>query len=123
MSETQAGSSIRRSSSSRAGSARKPKPNQLPFAILVLLLLIAAGIALQAFGFGTGWYMVTGLIFGYILQRSRFCFTASMRDPCLTGTTLVTRDRRQVYRVYDGIPVLLAEEALATAQVADFPPA
>ena len=36
---------------------------------------------------------------------------------------LVTRDRRQVYRVDDGIPVLLAEEALATAQVADFPPA
>lgn len=36
---------------------------------------------------------------------------------------LVTRDRRQVYRVEDGIPVLLVEEALATAQVADFPPA
>ncbi|ADV26690.1 protein of unknown function DUF343 [Pseudoxanthomonas suwonensis 11-1] len=36
---------------------------------------------------------------------------------------LVTRDRRQVYRVDDGIPVLLVEEALATAQVADFPPA
>lgn len=36
---------------------------------------------------------------------------------------LVTRDRRQVYRVDDGIPVLLVEEALATAQVADFPQA
>ena len=36
---------------------------------------------------------------------------------------LVTRDRRQVYRVDDGIPVLLVEEALATAQVAGFPPA
>lgn len=34
---------------------------------------------------------------------------------------LVTRDRRTVYRVEDGIPVLLADEALATAQVADFP--
>ncbi len=34
---------------------------------------------------------------------------------------LVTRDRRRVYRVDDGIPVLLAEEAIATAQVADFP--
>lgn len=34
---------------------------------------------------------------------------------------LVTRDRKQVYRVEDGIPVLLADEALATAQVADFP--
>jgi uncharacterized protein YbaR (Trm112 family) len=34
---------------------------------------------------------------------------------------LVTQDRKTVYRVDDGIPVLLAEEAIATAQVADFP--
>lgn len=36
---------------------------------------------------------------------------------------LVTRDRKTVYRVDDGIPVLLAEESIATAQVADFPAA
>ncbi|MBU8976452.1 MULTISPECIES: Trm112 family protein [unclassified Lysobacter] len=34
---------------------------------------------------------------------------------------LVTRDRKTVYRVDDGIPVLLAEEAFVTAQVPDFP--
>ncbi|MCR6626704.1 MAG: Trm112 family protein [Pseudoxanthomonas sp.] len=34
---------------------------------------------------------------------------------------LVTHDRKTVYRVEDGIPVLLAEEAIATAQLADFP--
>ena len=34
---------------------------------------------------------------------------------------LVTRDHRLVYRVEDGIPVLLADEAIATGQVADFP--
>jgi uncharacterized protein YbaR (Trm112 family) len=34
---------------------------------------------------------------------------------------LVTRDRKQLFRVEDGIPVLLAEEAIATAQIADFP--
>ncbi|WCE04626.1 Trm112 family protein [Pseudoxanthomonas sp. JBR18] len=34
---------------------------------------------------------------------------------------LVTRDRKTVYRVEDGIPVLLPEEGLATVQVADFP--
>jgi uncharacterized protein YbaR (Trm112 family) len=33
---------------------------------------------------------------------------------------LVTRDRSLAYRVEDGIPVLLAEEAMATAQVAGF---
>lgn len=40
-------------------------------------------------------------------------------EPLTEG--LVTRDRRTVYRVEDGIPVLLADEALATAQVDDFP--
>ena len=34
---------------------------------------------------------------------------------------LVTRDRKTVYRVDDGIPVLLAEEAIPTAQVDGFP--
>ena len=34
---------------------------------------------------------------------------------------LVTRDHRLVYRIDDGIPVLLAEEAIATGQVAGFP--
>ncbi|MCL7714206.1 Trm112 family protein [Stenotrophomonas mori] len=33
---------------------------------------------------------------------------------------LVTRDRAQVFRVEDGIPVLLAEEAIATAQIDGF---
>jgi uncharacterized protein YbaR (Trm112 family) len=36
---------------------------------------------------------------------------------------LVTRDRKVVYRIDDGIPVLLAEEALATAQIEGFPAA
>ena len=34
---------------------------------------------------------------------------------------LLTRDRALAYRVDDGIPVLLAEEAIATAQAAGFP--
>lgn len=33
---------------------------------------------------------------------------------------LVTRDQRLVYRIDDGIPVLLAEEAIATGQVPGF---
>lgn len=34
---------------------------------------------------------------------------------------LVTRDRKTVYRIDDGIPVLLAEEGIATARVDGFP--
>jgi uncharacterized protein YbaR (Trm112 family) len=36
---------------------------------------------------------------------------------------LVTRDRKTVYRIDDGIPVLLPEEGIATAQVEGFPKA
>jgi uncharacterized protein YbaR (Trm112 family) len=34
---------------------------------------------------------------------------------------LVTRDRKLAYRIDDGIPVLLAEEAIATSQIEGFP--
>ena len=34
---------------------------------------------------------------------------------------LVTRDRALAYRIDDGIPVLLAEEGMATVQAAGFP--
>jgi uncharacterized protein YbaR (Trm112 family) len=36
---------------------------------------------------------------------------------------LITRDRKTVYRIDDGIPVLLVDEGIATAQIADFPKA
>lgn len=34
---------------------------------------------------------------------------------------LITRDHKTVYRIDDGIPVLLSDEGIATALVADFP--
>ena len=39
--------------------------------------------------------------------------TAPLRE------ALITRDRRQVFRIDDGIPVLLAEEAIPTAGIAE----
>jgi uncharacterized protein YbaR (Trm112 family) len=36
---------------------------------------------------------------------------------------LLTRDRKTVYRIDDGIPVLLIEEGIATSQVDGFPKA
>lgn len=36
---------------------------------------------------------------------------------------LVTVDRKVVYRIDDGIPVMLPEEGIGTAQVTDFPAA
>ena len=34
---------------------------------------------------------------------------------------LITRDRRTIYRIEDDIPVMLADEAIATDQLGDFP--
>ena len=45
-------------------------------------------------------------------------------DHAQTGAlaeALITRDGKRIYRVDDGIPVLLADEAIATAQITDFP--
>lgn len=36
---------------------------------------------------------------------------------------LITRDRKTLYRIDDGIPVLLVEEGMATAQIEGFPKA
>lgn len=38
-----------------------------------------------------GLYWIFGIGFGFTLQRARFCFTASLRDPSLTGGTALTR--------------------------------
>lgn len=91
MSETGTTSGIRRSSTSRVRTKRKPKKSQLPYAILFIIVVIVLGVFLQQRANGTSWFLLTGLFFGYILQRSRFCFTASMRDPYLTGGTTLTR--------------------------------
>jgi len=36
-------------------------------------------------------------------------------------TGLLTRDGKIIYLVADGIPIMLADQAVATAQLADFP--
>lgn len=73
---------------------RKPKTSQIPYAILLIALIAAFGIFLWTRSSGNyklpaGWLL--GIAFGYVLQRSRFCFTAAMRDPSLTGSTSLTR--------------------------------
>ena len=39
----------------------------------------------------------------------------------LLKQALITRDHKMIYRLEDDIPVLLADEAIATSQIADFP--
>lgn len=77
--------------SSRARAPRKKKPNQIPFGILVFVFIAVVAVILGQKNSTLALYWIFGSSFGFILQKSRFCFTASMRDPCITGSTSVTR--------------------------------
>ena len=64
----------------------------MPIAMIVLLLMIVIGILLSVYKSSTvGMFWMFGGCFGFILQKSRFCFTASLRDPCITGSTSITK--------------------------------
>jgi uncharacterized protein len=56
------------------------------FAIIVVIAVLFQGINQKAF-----FILFIGIALGYTLQRSRFCFTASLRDPLLTGGTNLTK--------------------------------
>ena len=91
MSEPGTTTSIKRSSTSSRSRQKKPKKSQIPYGILLFIAIIAIGFLLGTGTNNTVLYWITGIIFGFILQKSRFCFTASMRDPYLTGGTSLTR--------------------------------
>ena len=77
--------------SSRAPRKRKKRVNQIPIALGILVIIIAIGIWLGMKNPMLALYWIVGNCFGFVLQRARFCFTASMRDPYLTKSTTVTR--------------------------------
>lgn len=52
---------------------------------------------------------------GGVTRADNAAQTAPLRE------ALISRDRKTVYRVDDGIPVLLVEEGIATAGVSGFP--
>jgi len=65
--------------------------NQTPYAAGILIISLIFAIYLHKKSFDLAFYWGIGLCFGFILQKSRFCFTASFRDPYLTGSTILTR--------------------------------
>ncbi len=83
-------SKITRRSSSRART-RKPKKNQIPLGLAVGVALLAFGIYLATINPRLSLFWLIGLSFGFVLQKARFCFTASLRDPFLTGGTSLTK--------------------------------
>jgi uncharacterized membrane protein YedE/YeeE len=74
---------------SRTPTIKKDKQNQLPYALAVVGLVVAIAYYLAA-ALGapkSAFIWIVGIAFGVALQRSRFCFTAAVRDPVLTGGT------------------------------------
>ncbi|MBK5261215.1 MAG: YeeE/YedE family protein [Peptostreptococcaceae bacterium] len=81
--------SIQRSGGTRA--PRKPKKSQIPYGVAVLILMIVIGIALSFKSSSLAMFWIFGSCFGFVLQKSRFCFTASFRDPWISGSTSITK--------------------------------
>jgi len=77
----------------RAPAPRKQRASQLPYAVALLAAVVAVGYYLVQAGGSprSGFIWAVGIALGLTLQRSRFCFTASMRDPVLTGSTSLTK--------------------------------
>jgi uncharacterized protein len=76
----------------RGAAAPKERGSQLPFAAAVLLLVVALAVYIARLGapkFAFVW--ILGVALGIAMQRSRFCFTAAMRDPLLTGSTSLAK--------------------------------
>lgn len=78
-------------SSRRSSANRKPKKNQIPLGFLTVAFIIIVALLLNQKSSNMAFFWLTGTAFGFILQKGRFCFTASMRDPYLTGGTSITR--------------------------------
>ena len=70
---------------------KKPKKSQISYGIALLIIIIAIGVALGHKSGNLAMFWIFGICFGFVLQKSRFCFTASFRDPWITGSTSITK--------------------------------
>ena len=70
---------------------RLKKIIQIAAGVVVFAVIIFLANKAQEVNPKGAFIIMVGTAFGYILQRSRFCFTASLRDPSLTGGTDLTK--------------------------------
>lgn len=59
------------------------KNSQLRYFVLAFLAVLFIALLLAHFSLVKAVYWIFGLGFGFVLQRSRFCFAAAFRDPLL----------------------------------------
>ena len=88
-------STIRRSSRPQMSPEQRKRRRsiQISSGIIAIVLCIFVGFWAQGKypGGNSAFIWAIGLSLGYVLQRSRFCFTAAVRDPVLTGGTDLTK--------------------------------
>lgn len=91
MSDTTAttGSGARSGGRKRVSAAERAKKRkiQIVSGVGLLVLIVIIGLFLSTKSALGGVHWIFGIALGVILQRSRFCFTAALRDPVLTGGT------------------------------------
>lgn len=75
----------------RRPQAQVKKKSQLGLTAAALVVVAAVGFYLAHIKVLLAIIWFLGIALGVVLQKSRFCFTASLRDPLLTGSTSVTR--------------------------------
>lgn len=83
-----------RRSAAKETPEQRAKKKKIQIISGVVLVIIAIGLAFYIQGINPkagAFIWVLGILFGYTMQRSRFCFTASLRDPVLTGGTSLTK--------------------------------
>lgn len=76
---------------SKQTTKKKKGVNQIPFGIVLIIILIIIGFSISKYGPKHSMSWLLGILLGFTLQKSRFCFTASLRDPVLTGGTNLSK--------------------------------
>jgi len=71
--------------------SNNPIKNQIPAGLILLLFVIGFGILLSYKSSVLPFFWLTGIAFGYVLQKSRFCVAAAIRDPYLIRGTSLTK--------------------------------
>ncbi|MEW9096761.1 MAG: YeeE/YedE thiosulfate transporter family protein [Clostridiaceae bacterium] len=70
---------------------KKKRINQIPFGVALFIAIVGVGFFMGNNNPRASLMWMFGVAAGFTLQRSRFCFTASLRDPVLTGGTSLTK--------------------------------
>ena len=75
----------------RQGKTKKKKKNQIPYAIIILIVAVIICVFLWKNTYENVAYWVIGIAIGITLRYSRFCFSGTFRDPFLLGNTKLFR--------------------------------